>query len=1123
MSSLSYPFDPDVRDYVASLLYELLPALYRVRDQAPRGTNDLRDFLSVLAAPLAEVRQNIEELHADLFIDTCNDAMIPLLADMIGATLIFPDALSNRRDVRGMVSWRRRKGTPGALEEMSAELLGHAVITHEGWKRLLLAQDLNMVRDERLVTDLRPATLAESSSGPLDAAFHAVDVRRISGSTGRYHPRHVTHWTHPTRLFPVREGTAFDRTRRDQDNAPLGEHLRYSVHPLGASYALRVRREHPQDPVATDRVPAMHFAASPGFYFDQEGRATGRFVVRLSGLPGAVAAPAKILRAASRHAAHASLVAGLVDVEVLDHTTERLTSPVDIEVLAVPWPGGSQGVPLVSQAKLRGGARTSAQGIKAITGSDAGTGAVVMICLRPVGPETVAYFPGATVELCGRATGARRSSHVGDMAVEGFLQGALIVEVPRTWVREERWFYVAADGSIYDAQTAQKQASDDPKGIDVELSSHEGGFELKVGHEALVVGPGPAWPPLARTATQERVTRVPSALGRGPVVLHGGRALHEDGGTLKEAPADVAMGLVFAARITQGVGTRYEPFLRLDWKGSDPLSATSWTALTIKPGGSIVAAADVASRFAEIAELRESHALAIELVVRFEAGKDGVELPPCEVVWTSDDGQTVLIHLPALTAEKGGTPSWKPSLAHASRSVRVGIDGSTHEDSGLGATARYSLGPVAPLAGPPTIRRRRARYRSLCQWDHEQSGNFTHAPTPSGCLDVDPTHGLFAIAASEPARPYPKAPVGLSSPAPVTVDYLDGYSDHIGARADAREPILNTRLPEPTRIVSGSGRLHQGAPAKWHSKPRYRSLTDALSAIASGADGKVAPHEIIQIEDSATYIEAPAWPSGPAQLTIQAAESERPVLRLTAPWAAGNVGYEALSISGVALGGEGKSGVSIELPATKNAALHFCTVTRAIDSLAFKAPKNGAIQVLIERSVTGALKLAGAGSLKVLDSVIDAAGGRAIEVEQGMCELARVTVLAVEEDLTDEPPTGVIVGVLEATEVIFQSRVQVLDRFHGCIRYSRVAPGSVLPRRHRVVETEARLLSRDRHDPAHARLPADAPRELLRGAEDGSELGAFHDVRLAQRYEAVIRRLGDFTPAGVLTGVVRLD
>jgi hypothetical protein len=46
---------------------------------------------------------------------------------------------------------------------------------------------------------------------------------------------------------------------------------------------------------------------------------------------------------------------------------------------------------------------------------------------------------------------------------------------------------------------------------------------------------------------------------------------------------------------------------------------------------------------------------------------------------------------------------------------------------------------------------------------------------------------------------------------------------------------------------------------------------------------------------------------------------------------------------------------------------------------------------------------------------------------------------------------------------------------------------------------------------------------VLAGAEDGSEMGAFHDVHLALRYEGYRRRLEESTPAGLMTGIIRLD
>ena len=127
-----YAYDAEVLDEVARRLYAALPAIYRLPDEPPAGRGDLAALLEVLAVPLAVLHQSIDELHADLFIDTAADQMIPYLAAMVGTSLVFPDADSNRRDVRGTVGWRRRKGTPAALQEMGDELTGQSVVVQEG-------------------------------------------------------------------------------------------------------------------------------------------------------------------------------------------------------------------------------------------------------------------------------------------------------------------------------------------------------------------------------------------------------------------------------------------------------------------------------------------------------------------------------------------------------------------------------------------------------------------------------------------------------------------------------------------------------------------------------------------------------------------------------------------------------------------------------------------------------------------------------------------------------------------------------------------------------------------------------------------------------------------------------
>ena len=80
------------------------------------------------------------------------------------------------------------------------------------------------------------------------------------------------------------------------------------------------------------------------------------------------------------------------------------------------------------------------------------------------------------------------------------------------------------------------------------------------------------------------------------------------------------------------------------------------------------------------------------------------------------------------------------------------------------------------------------------------------------------------------------------------------------------------------------------------------------------------------------------------------------------------------------------------------------------------------------------------------------------------------------------------------------------------------------PRVHRVAfDTPVRVVSRNRRDPAWWRLREDCDAAIVRGAEQGSEQGAFGLTQLAQRMSGFERRLAEFTPAGLVTGIVRID
>jgi hypothetical protein len=1133
-----YPYDDDVLERVTELLYRALPAMYRVPDEpltglaSPAGAvterGDLHRFVGVLAAPLAVLQQSVEELQADLFIDTAHDRIIPYLAAMVGTTLVFPDADSNRRDVRGTVAWRRRKGTPVALEEMGSELTAQPVMLQEGWKRIQLAQDLDIVRPERVAVDLRPAVVAEQGAGPLDALAHTVDVRRISATTGRRHPRHVAHWLFTTLTFPLREATAVDVS------VPPDSDVRYAVHPLGGRHPLRARRMAGDTRPFTDRILEQHFGTDPGRWFGQPGG----FTIRVCGLPAGIAGPTGADRVPSERSAHPQLGRGDVTVTLLTHRSRGWREGVAIELgLATVNTAGPDAwrpnpATFAARARLEVDARGTIS--QATTGGPTPGGTrVPMLRLTPLSGGPGCFLPGAHLELASAAAGSATSAVEPALAREGFLRGALNVQLPALQIRGERFLHVAADGTLYDAL--------DDAGVLIDMPSV--GSELFLDPNALVsVGPGAAWPPLEPTAEPRMVNRIPAAPGRGPAVMHGAAALRRVPAGFDVVPGGTDCALTFAAQIEHPGGAQFRPFQRLRWTGSDPTSAT-WAPLDST--GAEVSAADGAAEYAAVARLRDENPARVALAVRFESSDGAATLCPGEVAWTTDDGRTLLVHLPQLDVD--AIPADDPwpggGAAFASPPVRIADDGSTWASDST-AGRRQSLGAIAPIAEATSLRRRRVEGRRLCAWDNE---DWTASPpetlelTPAGRLDVDVEHGLFALSADEPPQEWPPGPLGTTPPPSVTTDHGEGSTTHIGALPAAREPALDRLLARPTRLVSRSGTHHPLALADWHDIPRYESLADALAAISARWENLTLDDlssslaEVVQFEDSATYPdEAPAWPSGPADaavaadprlrldLTIQAAERERPVVLVRAPlgWSppAAGTAYASIALLGLALGGVGWLGM--ELPPSEQVSLELCSVLEVGARLRFSDVPDGA-RVHITGCETAGLALAGTGSLAIRDSIVDSAGlpdavddsGRAIHALEGRAELERVSVGG-----------EVSVRVLEASEVIFAHVVEVQDRFHGCVRFSRVTGDSVLPRVHKVaVDVPVRIVSHNRLDAAWWRLRADADAALQRGAENGSEMGAFSRLQLGARMAGFARRLDEYTPAGLDTGIIRID
>jgi hypothetical protein len=177
-------------------VYNLLPALYRERDEASGGA--LRQYLEVLTDEFAVVADGIDQLYDDLFVETAAPWVLPYLADLIGLRGL-PGAatsgLTHRAEVANTIAYRRRKGTAAVLEQVARDTTGWPARAVEYFELVATCQHVNHVRPRNQVTvSVRGAsrlewlgTAFERGNAPGEADLvHLPEMRRIATRHGRY-------------------------------------------------------------------------------------------------------------------------------------------------------------------------------------------------------------------------------------------------------------------------------------------------------------------------------------------------------------------------------------------------------------------------------------------------------------------------------------------------------------------------------------------------------------------------------------------------------------------------------------------------------------------------------------------------------------------------------------------------------------------------------------------------------------------------------------------------------------------------------------------------------------------------------------------------------------------------
>ncbi|MCX4677162.1 hypothetical protein OG413_17965 [Streptomyces sp. NBC_01433] len=189
--------------------------------------------------------------------------------------------------------------------------------------------------------------------------------------------------------------------------------------------------------------------------------------------------------------------------------------------------------------------------------------------------------------------------------------------------------------------------------------------------------------------------------------------------------------------------------------------------------------------------------------------------------------------------------------------------------------------------------------------------------------------------------------------------------------------------------------------------------------------------------------------------------------------------------------------------------------------------------VSVDHSIIGTIEVIGdevshdPPAIHLRDSVLDATGHDRAALSAPDCRHAHAVLHAHRTTVIGEVHTH---AVEIAENSVFTGQLRVVRRGVGCLRFSYVPPGSRTPRRHRcqpdLVGAERAqevrpLFSGERYGtPAYGRLVDGGPWQIRRGADDGSEMGVFHNLYEPQREDSLRARLAEYTPAGTDAGII---
>jgi hypothetical protein len=273
---------------ISERLYNLLPAIYRIRD-AEHG-EPLRALMGILQEQFDLLDKDIGGLYDDWFIETCEEWVVPYIAELLGARLLHSvkstGVYSQRALVANTISYRRRKGTLLMLEDLARDVTGWGAHAVEFFQLLNWTQNLNHLRFEHAPNptvrnpdrlnpnsvnrvgsvNLRSLDVVDRIDTAFDEVTHSVDIRKPAQTEGWHNIRNLGFFLWRLQSYPIAGATP-------QPSAEYSDGFYFS--PLGNPMALFTNPQRTTDDTALSSEHNVAGPIRPLAFFQNPGRYYG--------------------------------------------------------------------------------------------------------------------------------------------------------------------------------------------------------------------------------------------------------------------------------------------------------------------------------------------------------------------------------------------------------------------------------------------------------------------------------------------------------------------------------------------------------------------------------------------------------------------------------------------------------------------------------------------------------------------------------------------------------------------------------------------------------------------------------------------------------------------------------